>query len=127
MAESKPLEGLTVLIVEDEFLIAMDAQRIVEDAGASQTILANSIVEARRALAGSGRIDVCMLDLKLRAEDGLGLVADLRERGIAIVIATGFAGTAQIGDAQIVRKPYHDAEVVNALVAAKLGGRCEKA
>ena len=117
-----PLAGLTVLIVEDEFLIAVDAQQIIEEAGAAHALLANSVGAARELLATEHPIDVCLLDLKLGKEDGLQLVSDLASRRIPYVVATGYADLA--GEHVLVHKPYNGAEVITALLVATKRRQC---
>ncbi len=114
-SEIKALAGQTVLIVEDEFLIAVDVQRIVEDAGAAHVILANSTAKARELLHTAARIDICILDLKLGEEDALPLTAELTELGIPFVVATGFDRKGTLDGLIVVQKPYHDADVLRAL------------
>ena len=111
-----PLAGLTVLIVEDEFLIALDAQQIIEEAGATRTLLANSVGAARKLLGAAPAINVCLLDLKLGTEYGLQLVADLKASDIPYVVATGYVDLA--GDHVLVHKPYHAPEIITAILVA---------
>lgn len=44
------LDGLRILVLEDEFLIAMDVEQICRDYGASDVIIARTIEEAEAAL-----------------------------------------------------------------------------
>jgi DNA-binding response OmpR family regulator len=119
MAENTDaLSGLTVLIIEDEFLIAADVQHIVEVAGAGRTLLASSTAGAHRFLDGDESVDICILDLKLGSEDGFPLAHELRNRGIPFVVATGLEGNLDLADTVIVQKPYDARAVVEALVAA---------
>lgn len=107
-----------MLIIEDEFLIAADVQRIVEDAGAAAVLLASSTAAARARLAEEQAIDIGILDLKLGSEDGLPLAQDLRDRGIPFVVATGLDRAIDLPGVAVVQKPYNDREVVEALVQA---------
>jgi DNA-binding NtrC family response regulator len=112
--EGKALSGLTILVVEDEFLIATDVQRVVEDAGAHGTILANSIAGVRNILASGKHIDACILDLRLGSEDGSLLAEEFEIRGIPVVVASGF-DTGRVG-VVTVQKPYRDAELIEGLL-----------
>ena len=117
-AENAALSGLTVLIIEDEFLIAADVQHIVEEAGAAVALLASSISSARQLLAGEQPIDVCILDLKLGSEDGFPLAQEFRESGMPFVVATGLEGDLELPGVVVVQKPYDAAQVVDALLRA---------
>ena len=119
---ARPLSGLSVLIIEDEFLIAVEAQRIVEEAGASCALLANSVGEARKRLSADQPIDVAVLDIRLGDEDGAKLAHELTSRGIPFIIATGFAleqGRAPAGSSIVLTKPYRDAELIEAILSAR--------
>lgn len=108
-----PLSGASVLVVEDEFLIALEAQRIFQDAGATDVVLANSVAQARSLLARGTSFNFGFLDLKLGDEDARPLVSDLTQRGIPILIATGLDETLELsGRTSLIRKPYRDAEVL---------------
>jgi DNA-binding response OmpR family regulator len=123
MVDETALSGLTVLIIEDEFLIAADVQRIVEDAGAARTLLAGTTAAVRGFLAGELPIDIAILDLKLGAEDGLPLAQELRAARIPFVIVTGMDETDGLPDVVVVQKPFGDGQVVEALVKAR---SCQK-
>ena len=114
-AATKPLAGTTVLVVEDEYLIALEAQRMAEEAGAAEVLLANSVVEVKKLLADGPRIDAVVLDLKLRDEDGSTLIEDLVRRRIPFLVSTAFNVEGPSG-VPILRKPYRDAEFIDALV-----------
>lgn len=115
------LSGLSVLIVEDEFLIAVDAQRIVEEAGAANAFPVNSLAAARERLADQPSIDLVILDMRLGEEDGGTLTKELDNRGIPFVIASGFA-TDHGGSAGVLTKPYRDTDLIEAILSA-INGR----
>ena len=120
-AEGKALSGRTILVVEDEFLIATDIQRVVEDAGALHAILANSTAAVRNILAAGTRIDVCVLDLKLGSENGLSLAEEFRNRCIPVVVVSGFDAGAGSRGIVVIQKPFRDAELVAGLLKALAG------
>ncbi len=90
MLKRLPLSGCNILIVEDAYLIALEAQRVVEEAGAEAAVLANSMEDVRALLATEPNVDVCVLDLKLGDEDATPLIAEMAARGIPVLVATGF-------------------------------------
>jgi DNA-binding NtrC family response regulator len=121
---SRPLEGLHVQIVEDELLVGLDAQMMLEEAGA-RVRLAAEPMDARRQIDGAEVTDVAVLDLKLAETVSAGLAGLLRERGIPFIFATGYSNADWLGDGfsdvPIVSKPYTAAEIVSA-VARVLNG-----
>ena len=108
------MAGVSVLVVEDEYLIALEAQRIIEEAGAEHVILANSVGEVRKLLGDGPRIDAVVLDLKLGAEDASPLIGELAARNIPLLVTTGFDVTAPL-KVPCLAKPYRDAELVDAI------------
>lgn len=110
--EKTPLAGMTVLLVEDEFLIAAEAQRIMEDAGAASVHIANSMARAREIAAGLPTIHLGVVDLRLDGETAMPLVEELNKRGVPLLIATGFDPGIDLPGAVLVHKPYRDAEML---------------
>jgi DNA-binding NtrC family response regulator len=117
LSKSSLLSGRTILIVEDAYLIALEAQRIVEEAGAERVVLANSVQDVRALLAAEPNIDVCVLDLRLGEEDASPLIGEIAERGIAVLVATGFDSVSPAVDVPLLKKPYEEAEFVEAIRA----------
>jgi len=111
------LNGLTILIVEDEYLIALEAQRIAEEAGAAQVILANAVEEVRKLLTSGVSIDVAVLDLRLGSEDASPLIHEFTTRNTPLIIATGLEADIPIG-AILLAKPYRDADFVAVILSA---------
>lgn len=108
------LAGMTVLVVEDEYLIALEAQRIIEEAGADAILLANSVAEVRKLLADGPKVDVAVLDLRLGTEDASPLIEEFGKSRIALLVTTGFDSGAPKGVA-CLSKPYRDSELVAAI------------
>jgi CheY-like chemotaxis protein len=84
------LNGVTVLLVEDDFIVAFDMQTLLEDAGAVVVGPATSLAEARELLAKS-LPTAAVLDVNLNGEHVFPLVADLRRREIPYLFATAYA------------------------------------
>lgn len=85
-----PDTPLDVLVVEDEFLIAMDIGMIIEDAGHRVIGSAASFQEVE-AMAADRRPDVAFVDMHLaRGTTGLQVNALIRERwpGTLVVFVT---------------------------------------
>jgi DNA-binding response OmpR family regulator len=108
------LAGMTVLVVEDEYLIALEAQRMIEEAGADEVRLAYTVAEVHKLLADGPQIGAAVLDLKLGREDASPLIAEFHDRGIPFLIATGFDTDLPEGIPSL-SKPYRDVELVAAI------------
>jgi CheY-like chemotaxis protein len=83
------LKGIDVLLLEDEFLIALDAQDILQDMDAGRVEVASTLEEAR-ALAETGRFDVALLDVNINGVMSFPVAALLRQRGVPVVFTTGY-------------------------------------
>ena len=83
------LDGANVLLLEDEFLIAMDAQHILQSMGAAKVAIAGTLADAER-LAADSRFDLAMLDVNINGQVSFPLAESLWRRGVAVVFATGY-------------------------------------
>ena len=90
--EDSPADGKStwrVLLVEDEFLIAMGLKRDLTEQGCEVVGVARNCAEALR-LADLHRPDVALMDYKLQDEiDGATVARELLRLGIKVVFLTG--------------------------------------
>jgi CheY-like chemotaxis protein len=113
----------SVLIVEDEIFIAMEIERILQDAGYTVVAIA---ADQSEALSAAAAAEVAFVDLNLRdGPTGPGLAHELAERfGVRIVYVT--ANPNQIDRPAptavgYIRKPFsEEAIVAAAAIAAQL-------
>jgi len=107
-----------VLIVEDEILIAMDAERILQDLGFADVRIATTLTEAERALGDGRSVALAVVDLRIGGNSAAPLLADLRRRGVPAVITTGSMGVEGLPrDAHafpLVAKPYSEVDLQDA-------------
>ncbi|SFV35454.1 CheY chemotaxis protein or a CheY-like REC (receiver) domain [Devosia crocina] len=82
------LGGRRVLIVEDEYMLAMDLVEHVSRLGAEVFGPVASLNEAEQ-LVRSG-IDCAVLDINVRGEMSFGLADNLARHGVPFVFATGY-------------------------------------
>ena len=80
--------GASVLVVEDEALIAMDLQSLLEEAGYRVLGPANSTAAAMALLAGHDP-DVALLDVNLGRSDVFGVANELATRKTKLIFLTG--------------------------------------
>jgi len=90
MAEAQPnaLRGRRVLVVEDEYIVATDLARALNDRGVEVIGPAGSIEDALDLLGAEGRIDGAVLDINLRGERAYPIADALRERKVPFIFAT---------------------------------------
>ncbi len=132
MASEGMKGGISILLVEDEFLIAENIKEILELMGHSVVGMAREGREAVRK-AESLHPDLVLMDIGLRGEmDGIEAAAVLYERlGIPVVYLTGAADTHTINRAAQSRpfgyllKPFDEAEIRSAIEVAVARHRAE--
>jgi CheY-like chemotaxis protein len=84
------LSDRTILIVEDELVIALDLATTLERRGAHVIGPATTIAAALALIDGSRRIDAAVLDINLRDELVFPVADALRDRNVPYVFATGY-------------------------------------
>jgi CheY-like chemotaxis protein len=103
------LSGLSVLLVEDEFLIALDAEQILKDLGARSVEIISNFAKACERAAGAA-VDVVVLDVNLNGQLSFPSAEILKERGVPVVFASGYQlserSPAGFEDSISVGKPY---------------------
>ena len=102
-------QSRSVLIVEDEPLIAMMLEDFLESLGHNVVATCDSVEDAL-GWADSGGFDVAIVDVQLKDGKSIWPVADkLAENGTPFVVATGGhvePPPAQHADAPVLSKPY---------------------
>jgi light-regulated signal transduction histidine kinase (bacteriophytochrome)/CheY-like chemotaxis protein len=114
------LDGLKILLVEDQLVIAMDAEMMLAGKGASAIETAASPAEALRKLSHFTP-DAAVLDVNLGTETSLPVAEELARRNIPFVFATGYGDNIMVPQsfsAPTIRKPYDEAALARALNAA---------
>ncbi|HEY5755771.1 MAG TPA: response regulator [Steroidobacter sp.] len=85
-----PMSGMTVLVVEDDFIVAYDMQMMLEEQGARVLGPAHSLAEAKELLAKE-RPTVAVLDVNLNGEYVFPLADQLRAKDVPFLFATAYA------------------------------------
>lgn len=113
--------ALSVLLVEDEFLIALDAEQLLRDLGVNSVEIAATFKAAEKR-ANEGAFDLAVLDLNLNGELSLPIAELLRKRGIPVVFASGYElknrPLSGFETDVYITKPYTGERLQKALTAA---------
>ena len=118
------LTGKTCLVLEDEFLIALDIEQILEAAGAARVVCFSDAQEALTALRRGARFDLAVLDILLSnaTRTSLDVAAALQLQNTPFVFLTGIRNAEsevrQFPMAPVVEKPYRAEELIAAAVRA---------
>jgi CheY-like chemotaxis protein len=86
-----PIEGVSVLVVEDESMIALLIEDMLTELGCSQVWHASAVAEAM-ALLDQHRPDIVMLDVNLNREMAFPVAERLQSEGTPFVFASGYGG-----------------------------------
>ena len=117
---SNELAGLRILLLEDEYLIAMDVELLCRDNGAAEIVVKRALDELEE-LDGLDGFDVAVIDLMLAGASTLPFAARLRGAGVPFIFASGYAdeeALAAFPDGTIVGKPYAGNDLVAAIASA---------
>jgi CheY-like chemotaxis protein len=106
-----------ILVVEDEFLIALDIAGVLEQAGLAVIGPAGTVVDALQAIEQED-VHGALLDVHLAGEP-VGRIADaLTARGIPFAFVSGY-GREQLPQAYrgapLVRKPFTGRDLLTAV------------
>jgi two-component system, response regulator PdtaR len=117
-----PPDGRLVLVVEDEFLIALDLELLLRRHGWRVLGPAATVAAALRLLRGA-MPDVALLDVNLGGELVTPVAAELRARGVPFVLASAYDRLGLLRDAVLaaapnVGKPTDERRLLAALARA---------
>lgn len=117
MSQTPSLSGRRILLVEDEFLIALDIE--MELAGAGADVVCAGRLEEAEALSRDTACDAAILDLDLHGRDSFPVADRLEARGIPFLFHTGHGVranlTARYPSAVICNKPCSSSELIGHL------------
>ncbi|AZV19748.1 response regulator [Mesorhizobium sp. M7A.F.Ca.CA.001.07.2.1] len=115
------LDGLRILVLEDEFLIAMDVEQLCRDHGADEVVIARDLTEVDGREVAT-RFDAAIVDLMLGGASTIDFASGLRAAGIPFVFASGYSDVDEIKASfpgvRLVGKPYSGEDLVQAVAAA---------
>jgi DNA-binding response OmpR family regulator len=112
------LEGLKILVLEDEILIAMEVEQLCRDHGAKDVAIAVSLEEIGDRLD----FDAAIIDLLLGGVLTFDFATRLKDAGTPFVFASGYTDGAAVAKRfpgiAMVGKPYSGNDLVEAVAAA---------
>ena len=116
-----PLDGIRVLVVEDEALVAMDLEYMLQDGGATVVDTCVGNADAMRCLEAGG-VDAVLLDYNLLDGEADPTLEMALARDVAVVIHSGHASGETLRQAHpqldVLAKPALPAQILSALRSA---------
>lgn len=117
----QPFDGVSVLLLEDEYLIALDAEQALTGFGVANVTIVNSLSGAAEA-AAEAHIDLAILDININGETSFGIAEQLRSQGTPVIFASGYGthkrDAPDIDGAIYLSKPYSREALREAVAAA---------
>lgn len=124
-----PLDGLRILVVEDDYYLATDAATTIEAAGGKVVGPFATAQDARDALDANGA-DLAIIDINLGSGPVFDFARHLDAVGLPYLIATGYDQAVVPDDLKMVvrlEKPFRSGDLITAAArvyaATKAGER----
>jgi CheY-like chemotaxis protein len=124
MTGPSELQGRRVLVVEDEFLVAMDIELMLGELGCEVLGPLADLASALRA-AREETLDLALLDVNIAGEPVTTVAEALAERALPFVFCTGYQAEnlpSRYPAAPTLTKPFQSAGLRSALERALASG-----
>ena len=115
------LRGVRVLVVEDQWHVANALRSLLEVEGMEVSGPAGKTADAHR-LADEHKPELAVVDINLKGEMAYSLIDDLHDRGIRVVVISGYAVLPRLSAkvAAVLQKPFNGPELLASLRRARL-------
>jgi DNA-binding NtrC family response regulator len=105
----------SILIVEDENLVAWDMEQTLRDHDFHDVIVSSSLRGARKLMKSVvHKFSLVILDLKLGDGDARVLIDEFTDRGIAVIVMTGYSDFAH-PFVPVLHKPFASSEIIQTI------------
>ena len=110
------LKGVRVLIVEDAWHVAKALKATLEHIG-MHVVGTTATTAQARGLAAAQRPELAIVDINLKQETSCGLIDELHEQGVQIIVISGYAvpPISKESVAAILQKPFGGSELITTM------------
>lgn len=108
-------------MLEDEYFVAADLKRILQEVGAHPVVLSGSIDDALANLRAAA-FDFALLDINIRGEMAFLVADESRRRKVPFGFVSGYCGAAippRFAGVPNWGKPYDDRQIVVGIQALR--------
>lgn len=119
------LQGLRVLFVEDESIVAMLTEDMLSDLGCELSAVAGNVEDALVAVSAGG-FDIALLDINLAGTKVFPVASALDRLGIPFAFASGYGGAGvpvEFTGVPVIAKPFTIMDLAWVLQAAFARGK----
>ena len=113
------MDDISVLLVEDQMLIAMNAEMMLSEYGLTNVVTVSSAAEALNKLKTYTPM-AAVLDVNLGAGTSIPIAQELRRQGVPFIFATGYGDGSiipeEFSDIGVLRKPYSGKDLMPAIL-----------
>ena len=113
----KPLANCRVLVIEDEYFIGDDLEKVLGEHGAHVIGPIGNLDQAMAQVSEDG-FEIAVVDINLHDEAAYPVADELRRRNVPFVFATGYSRETippRFEDVELWEKPYDEHELVKSI------------
>src|SRR5215510_2212692 len=111
------LKGVPVLVVEDVWHVARALKSMLEQIGMDVIGPTATTAEAR-SLTSAQSPQLAIIDINLKQETSCGLIDELYQQGVQVIVISGYAAPAVSGDRVVafLQKPFSGTELITTIL-----------
>ncbi|CAN7246730.1 hypothetical protein LJR231_000990 [Phyllobacterium sp. LjRoot231] len=117
------LKGMRLLVLEDEYLIGLELERIAEECEAQSVDLVSTVDELVAWIDSEAECDIAIIEVQAHGISSLRAASRLQLRGVPVVFTTAYdvetGGIDGFAGVPVVGKPYGKNQIVKAVAAAR--------
>lgn len=115
------LAGKRILVLEDEYLIGLELERIAEECGAKSVQVVSTIDQLLSWIKRGHTCDLAILEVEARGVSSLKAASLLQARNIPLLFTSAYdadlSGIAEFAGTPVVGKPYGRSQIIRAVAS----------